>query len=187
MNIRSWIVVLAIIAIGLGGYLVWSQYLSGSNEPAPEMMKEEPEGLEPEQDDEAEEMMEAETESTETSTTMASAEGPDAERTTLTGVGGFEGSGTATRSFDGTTFIHTARTDGIRDPAAGKFYEGWLVGGSDPTFFSTGKMEKMDGGYELRYEIGEDRSEYPKIFITEETEADGLDGVPEAHILEGSF
>lgn len=187
MSMKSWIAVLAIVALGLGGYVVWSQYLSGSEEPAQEMMGE-AEDLSMEAEDQADEAMEAESESTETTATMASDEGPDAERTALTGVGGFEGSATATRSFDGNTFIHTVRTGEIRDPEPGKFYEGWLVRSSgSPKFFSTGKMDKKDGVFELRYEIAEDRGEYPKIFITEETEADGLDGIPETHILEGSF
>jgi hypothetical protein len=109
------------------------------------------------------------------------------ETTQLEAVGGYTGSGTATRSFDGKTFNHTVTAD-IGDPAPGKFYEGWLVQ-STPTlkFFSTGKLVKEDGKYTLDFTAEQNYPDYPEVVITEETEANGLDGNPETHVLEGSF
>lgn len=113
-------------------------------------------------------------------------DGDAEEATNLTAVGPIEGngSGTATRRIREGKFIHTIRAE-IPDPHAGKFYEGWLVLGS--TFFSTGKLVKSGGSYELYYESLENKSGYSKVVVTQETETDGLDGVPETHVLEGSF
>lgn len=109
---------------------------------------------------------------------------PEVEITMLEAVGSYTGSGTASRYFDSGRFIHIVEAE-IPEPADGKFYEGWLVKGA--SFFSTGKMESVDGRYELIYEANEDKSDYDDVVITEETEADGLDGKPEAHVLEGKF
>ena len=110
------------------------------------------------------------------------------EQAVLAAIAPYTGSGTATRSFDGSTFSHTV-TAAIGDPAAGKFYEGWLVmpTASGPEFFSTGAMEKNDGNYVLSYTANKNYPEHAKVVITEETSADGLDNNPEAHVLEGVF
>lgn len=71
------------------------------------------------------------------------------------------------------------------DPEEGKFYEDWLVKGV--SFFSTGKMKKDGDKYVLQYEVNENKSSFNNVVITEETEADGLDGKPEMHVLEGYF
>lgn len=96
----------------------------------------------------------------------------------------YTGSGVATRGFRDGEFVHTVTAD-IEDPAAGKFYEGWLVRGS--SFFSTGRMERDGESYTLRYVSPEDARDYVRVVITEETESLGLDGNPEAHVIEGSF
>lgn len=110
------------------------------------------------------------------------------ETATLAAVGSYRGEGLATRSFDGITFAHTV-TANVADPAPGKFYEGWLVmpaiGG--PKFFSTGKLEKQAGSYTLRYTASQNYPDHKLVVVTEETAAAGLDGKPEAHVLEGSF
>ena len=62
---------------------------------------------------------------------------------------------------------------------------GWLVGSFG--FVSTGKMVKEGNQYVLQFESQEDMSSYKKVVITEETEANGLDNNPEAHVLEGNF
>lgn len=105
----------------------------------------------------------------------------------LSAVGSYKGDGVATKSFDGKKFVHTA-TANLSDPSKGKFYEGWLVD-KKPTlrFFSTGKMIKENGVYKLRFEANQDYPDYNDVVITEETESQGLDGKPEAHVLEGSF
>lgn len=116
----------------------------------------------------------------------SAAQAPDTA--TLAAVGPYKGSGTATRSFNGTTFTHTV-TASIGDPAAGKFYEGWLVmktaGG--PKFFSTGKLTKKGATYTLTYTAAQNYPDHNDVVITEETLSQGLDGKPEAHVLEGSF
>jgi rhodanese-related sulfurtransferase len=99
-------------------------------------------------------------------------------------VGNYSGTALAERSYLGGKFKHSVKAK-IADPAAGKFYEGWLVEGTQ--FFSTGKMEKQADQYLLGYESDKDSRDYKKIVITEETEAQGLDGKPEAHVLEGKF
>lgn len=106
------------------------------------------------------------------------------ERTDLFSVGDYEGDAMATRSFNGERFFHTV-TANISDPSEGKFYEGWLVDGSD--FFSTGKMIKRQDQYYLEYFSDDDQRSFNNVVITEETEADGLDNNPEAHVLEGAF
>lgn len=115
--------------------------------------------------------------------------------TTMTGVetiqlktvGNYTGKGTATRMFKNAKFTHTVTTT-LGNPATEKFYEGWLVNMSKtPPFFSTGKLENIDGTYELKYEANVDYSDYTMVVITEESEENGLDGVPEAHVLEGLF
>lgn len=109
------------------------------------------------------------------------------ENTNLVAVGGYDGTGLATRSFDGKVFKHTVEAE-ISDPAPGKFYEGWLVTQSPSLqFFSTGKMKKEGDNYVLTYQADEDKSSFNEVVITEETESFGLDGNPEAHVLEGEF
>jgi hypothetical protein len=110
------------------------------------------------------------------------------ETTSLAAVGSYSGSGTATRSFDGSKFSHTVVAT-IDDPATGKFYEGWLVmpSATGPKFFSTGKLELKDGSYRLTFIANQNYPDHTNVVITEETLANGLDNIPEAHVLEGSF
>lgn len=109
------------------------------------------------------------------------------ESAQLKAVGTYTGSGTATRSFDGYTFTHTVKA-ALGDPQQGKFYEGWLVKNpSTKEFFSTGRLEKQNNEYVLTFTASQNYLEHNKVVITEETEALGLDGNPEAHVLEGSF
>ncbi len=110
------------------------------------------------------------------------------ETTQLTAVGGYTGSGTANRDYNGKTFVHLVVAQ-LPDPASGKFYEGWLVKKQPTlTFISTGKLEKEGGDdFVLLFTSETDYSDYNDVVITEETESLGLDGKPEAHVLEGSF
>jgi len=106
----------------------------------------------------------------------------------LSGVQGYEdSSGMAIRDYNGHTFTHTVNAL-IPDPPTGKFYEGWLVQ-KEPSlkFFSTGKLEKIGDTYSLDYTLPQDKSDYPDVVVTLETEKNGLDGIPEAHVLEGTF
>jgi len=106
----------------------------------------------------------------------------------LKAVGNYQGEGRAVRSFYDGVFTNAVLAD-LTDPAEGKFYEGWLVKQTpELEFFSTGRMSKdADGKYELRYNAEENKSEYNQVVITEETLANGIDGIPEAHVLEGEF
>lgn len=110
------------------------------------------------------------------------------ETAVLSAVTPYTGSGVATRVFDGTAFTHTV-TANIGAPAAGKFYEGWLVKKepSGPKFFSTGTLEARHGAYVLTYTAAQNYPDHKDVVVTEETEAQGLDGKPEAHVLEGAF
>jgi hypothetical protein len=105
----------------------------------------------------------------------------------LQAVAPYEGSGTARRNFREGVFSHVVIAD-IGDPAPGKFYEGWLVD-KEPTlrFFSTGKLEKRGDRYVLAFTADQNYLDHNNVVITEETESLGLDGTPEAHVLEGSF
>ena len=112
-------------------------------------------------------------------------EAKPAESAMLAAVGEYSGEGEAKRSFVDGKFEHSVNAK-VSDPAKGKFYEGWLVKGSQ--FISTGKLAKADGGsYSLSFTSSKDMFDYSKVVITEETEANGLDNNPEAHVLEGSF
>lgn len=122
-----------------------------------------------------------------TSQTLEELDEDAQETTNLVAVGRFvgDGSGTATRQIKEGKLIHTITAE-LSIPEVGKFYEGWLVKGSE--FFSTGKLFlKEDGTYFLEYKDAEDKSSYSEVVITLETEANGLDGIPETHVLEGEF
>ena len=113
---------------------------------------------------------------------------PASEEINLLAIAPYTGTATATRLFNDNIFTHTV-TATTKDPAAGKFYEGWLVKKlpGPPVFFSTGKMVKEGGVYKLTYTSDQNPVGYNQVVITEETEASGLDGKPEAHVFEGDF
>jgi len=106
----------------------------------------------------------------------------------LDSVGSVTGDARATVSYFDGTFTHALMAD-IAAPADGKFYEGWLVQGTD--FFSTGQLENIGSTeapyYTLLYTNTEDQRAYNEVVITEETESLGLDDNPETHIFEGTF
>lgn len=111
----------------------------------------------------------------------------EVEVASLEAVGNYEGSGEATRVFENGKFTHTVGA-ALGEPAVGKFYEGWLVDKTpELTFFSTGRLSKDGRGYTLEFTADTNYEEYNEVVVTEETEANGLDGVPEDHVLEGAF
>ncbi len=126
-----------------------------------------------------------ENESAKEQSEVAPEEDEEIERIDLIGVGSNDGEGSAKRSYDGDKFTFSAQAE-LKEAPPGKFYEGWLVD-KDGSFFSTGRMSKEGDSFDLKYSASKDRSSYGKVVITEETEADGLDNLPETHILEGSF
>ncbi|MBI2066359.1 anti-sigma factor [Candidatus Woesebacteria bacterium] len=111
----------------------------------------------------------------------------DVERADLRDVSGGTGSGIATRKYQGGTFTHAVLAD-LPDPAAGYFYEGWLVRGKEGeanfAFISTGRMRVAKGGYLLEFNSSTDYSPYSGVVVTLERVDDRK---PETHILEGSF
>lgn len=111
----------------------------------------------------------------------------DVERAELKDVSGGTGSGIATRKYEAGRFSHTVLAD-LPDPAAGTFYEGWLVrgkeGDSNFAYISTGKLRVAKGGFLLEFESGKDYSEYKGVVVTLEKVNDVK---PETHTLEGSF
>lgn len=112
--------------------------------------------------------------------------GTNIESAELTAVGDYTGVGVAARTWDGTTYAHSVNAD-LDPPAQGKFYEGWLVRPDPFEILSTGRLEPNAIGYGLSFTIDRDMREYTNVVVTEETEANGLDGIPEAHVLEGAF
>lgn len=111
----------------------------------------------------------------------------DVDRAELKDVTGGDGSGIATRKFENGRFTHTVLAD-LPEPAAGSFYEGWLVRGKEGddnfAFISTGKMKLAKGGYLLEFGSSSDFTSYNNVVITQEKV---FDAAPETHILEGSF
>ena len=84
---------------------------------------------------------------------------------------------------EGTMLTVSANLDPLPE---GKFYEGWLVGGG--RVISTGKLVEAEGGsFYQEYRSEENLSAQNNYVLTEETLADGLDGKPEAHVIEGMF
>ncbi len=110
----------------------------------------------------------------------------------LNPVGGHTGAGTAAREIDSNSIFKHSVDVTLAELPSGKFYEGWLVrgkmGDSNFAFFSTGKLEKgNDGRWRTSYESPTSYLDYKTVVITLETAANGLDGKPEEHVLEGSF
>lgn len=107
------------------------------------------------------------------------------ESISLADVAGGSSTGTATRSFDGTKFLHTVAAY-LPPPGAGEFYEGWLVSETEaPAFISTGRLGEVGGGqYALVFSSTRKLYAHNKVVVTLETRDDGR---PETHILEGNF
>lgn len=105
----------------------------------------------------------------------------NADRAELTEVSGGQGIGEATRTFENGTFSLTVMAD-LPDPAAGYFYQGWIV--KDNTYLSLGKLEAAKGGFLVNFTSFTNYSDYKKVVVTQEKV---FDNTPETHILEGSF
>lgn len=108
------------------------------------------------------------------------------EEISLKPVGDFAGEAVASRSWDGQVFTHRIKAV-LPEPASDRFYEGWLVRPADDDFFSTGELSSVNNEYLLEYSENQDRSDHSKVVITGETLTNGLDMVPETHLLEGVF
>jgi hypothetical protein len=103
----------------------------------------------------------------------------------LLAVGNFTGSGTAKSSFTDGAFKHKVKAN-LSAPAAGKFYEGWIVKGN--SVISTGKLNlNKKGKWVAKFKGNKDLVDHTFVVVTEETSANGLDGNPEAHVLEGTI
>ena len=109
------------------------------------------------------------------------------QQASLEAVGDYSGSGTAESSYVNGKYVHTVEAE-LQDPPEDKFYEGWLVRKTPFDFISTGELTKTEEEkYTLEFTAEEDYTGYTGIVVTEETKAKGLDGNPEAHVLEGDF
>ncbi len=103
----------------------------------------------------------------------------------LLAVNGFDASGTATRAQVGESGYQHEVIAQLPPSPEGTFYEGWIVGSS---VVSTGELtQEGDGESSLVFESQEDLFSHDEVVITQETLANGLDGVPEVHVLEGTF
>ena len=113
---------------------------------------------------------------------------PRQQEAELSPVGGYLGSGVATRLYASPVFVHTVMAQ-LPTLDTDSFYEGWLVKPSPdgPQFFSTGRLQNTASAFVLLYQGEQDYSDYSKVVITKETAANGLDGIPEEHVLEGDF
>lgn len=121
-----------------------------------------------------------------TETPIPEITGTKSKQGELKDVSGGQSSGMAQTLFENGKFTHSVIAL-MPDPAAGKFYEGWLVkkeNGQVVNFFSTGKMTKEGGAYILNFEDAKDYPEHNDVVITLE-EVD--DKQPEKHILEGTL
>lgn len=172
------LILVILFFVGVGGFLAWQTYASFQNNssstttPLPSGM---PTPIEQDTISETEEEIVPFT---------GGSSSADAPGISLRAVPPYTGSGKATANWNGNLFTHTVNAD-LAAPAAGKFYEGWLVSSDD--LISTGELSSNGGEYSLVYTSGTDYSSYTSVFITEETLANGLDGIPEAHVLEGEF
>jgi hypothetical protein len=112
----------------------------------------------------------------------------------LKAVGKFTGSGTAKSTFfnysgfvpaKASEFKHTVKAD-LKAPAKGKFYEGWIVNGN--SVISTGKLNlNKKGKWVAKFSGQKNLLNHTVVVVTEETSANGLDGIPETHVLEGNL
>lgn len=111
----------------------------------------------------------------------------DVDKAELKDVSGGNGSGLATKQYENGRFTHNVLAD-LPDPAAGYFYEGWLVNGNEgdlsPVYVKTGKMSLVKGGYLLEFESSKDYSGYAGVVISLEKV---FGSKPDKPILEGSF
>ena len=106
-----------------------------------------------------------------------------AQMTLLSDVIGGASVGTAWRALAEGKFYHKVEASGLPALEKGFFYEGWLVGPDG--FFSTGRVEVINGSGRLYYTDSQDKTAFTGVVITLEPE-DG-DSSPDKHILEGSF
>ncbi|MBU0732456.1 hypothetical protein KKC88_06295 [Patescibacteria group bacterium] len=105
---------------------------------------------------------------------------------TLVAVADVPGDGTAIRGdlIEGGNYSLSIGAN-LPNPHKDFFYEGWLV--LNGTEVSVGMLEKIQGTWVLDFESGTDYMDYSQVVVTQETTANGLDGVAETPILEGEF
>lgn len=98
-----------------------------------------------------------------------------------------KGNGAITVSLD-EGFYQTHVVLKTQDPAADRLYEAWLRKNKPRLeWYSLGELSKKDDTYELNHLSELDRSDFPEIIITEETEKNGFDGKPGKVLFSGTF
>lgn len=105
----------------------------------------------------------------------------DVAKIDLNSVSGIRGMGIATRKYQAGKFSHMVLAD-LSDPAAGGFYQGWLV--KDDNYLATGKLQIAKGGYLLEFIYPTDLSDYKKVLVSLEKK---ITAKPTEIVLEGSF
>lgn len=105
----------------------------------------------------------------------------DVAKIDLKSVSGIQGMGIATRKYESGKFTHMILAD-LPDPAAGGFYQGWLV--KDDNYLITGKLQITKGGYLLEFIYPTDLPDYKKVLVSLEK---SVTAKPTEIVLEGSF
>ena len=111
----------------------------------------------------------------------------DGDKADLKDATGGSSSGIFSRKSENGKFVSSFVAD-LPVPAAGKYYEAWLVkgekGSEDYSIVSAGRLRSAKGGYLLDFSSNTDYSGYNKILVTLESKSDST---PEETVLEGSF
>ena len=111
----------------------------------------------------------------------------DGDKADLKDATGGRSSGIFSRKSENGKFVSSFVAD-LPMPAAGKYYEAWLVkgekGSEGYSIVSAGRLRSAKGGYLLDFSSTTDYSGYNKILVTLESKSDST---PEETVLEGSF
>src|SRR3989344_6527669 len=111
----------------------------------------------------------------------------DSDKADLKDATGGSSSGIFSRKSENGKFVSSFVAD-LPVPAAGKYYEAWLVkgekGSEDYSIVSAGRLRSAKGGYLLDFNSNTDYSGYNKILVTLESKSDSS---PEETVLEGNF
>ena len=111
----------------------------------------------------------------------------DGDKADLKDATGGSSSGIFSRKSENGKFVSSFVAD-LPMPAAGKYYEAWLVkgekGSEGYSIVSAGRLRSAKGGYLLDFSSNTDYSGYNKILVTLESKSDST---PEETVLEGSF
>ncbi len=104
----------------------------------------------------------------------------------LADVTGGDGYGIAHATIESGVYSLIAEVGNLPEPAAGYFYEGWLVRrGDELSVLSVGRLSQTEKGYANAYRSQTDLLDHAFYVLT--LEADDGNSAPGEHILEGTF